>query len=211
MPLYITVIPSRLEISKVEDVLGGMLGELSVRRWMYEDPILVKGFQEYTGREPMNSISWTQSAKRGNLIVNQYDHTAEPHVLIMVYVHDEAGVMFERIFSCVRTVAEELESRHVSWSFISNANIFTVQGENYFPEGLGINHVSMLNESLGRATYGKCHSFTDMQKTISRVDSVQGILVLGTDNGGLSVEQRKSLEIICQGAVKYMAVSEGNI
>ena len=50
-----------------------------------------------------------------------------------------------------------------------------------------------------------------MQKTVSRVESVQGILVLGTDNGGLSMEQRKSLEMICQGVVKYMAVSEGNI
>ena len=119
--------------------------------------------------------------------------------------------MFEKIFSCVRTIAEEFESRHVSWSFISNANIFTLQGENYFPEGLGMNHISILNESLGRATYGKCHFFSDLQRTISTVESVQGILVLGTATSGLSVEQRKSLEVLCQGVVKYMAVSEGNV
>ena len=45
------------------DVLSGFLGDVSVRRFIYEDPVLTTGFREYTGREPMKHISWTQSAR----------------------------------------------------------------------------------------------------------------------------------------------------
>ena len=47
--------------------LGGLLGSVSVRRFLHDDPCLITGYREYTGREPMKQISWNQTAKTGML------------------------------------------------------------------------------------------------------------------------------------------------
>lgn len=57
----VVVAPREAEDQRFADVLSGFLGDVSVRRFIYEDPVLTTGFREYTGREPMKHISWTQS------------------------------------------------------------------------------------------------------------------------------------------------------
>ena len=44
-------------------MLGGFLGELSVNRYLYEDPILTAGYRPYTSGDPMRSIAWKQSVR----------------------------------------------------------------------------------------------------------------------------------------------------
>ena len=46
---------------------GGELGDLSARRFILDDPTMLLGYREYTGREPMKQISWKQTAKVGRL------------------------------------------------------------------------------------------------------------------------------------------------
>ena len=46
--------------------LGGELGMISVRRFLYDDPTMVLGYRDYSGREPLKQISWNQSAKAGS-------------------------------------------------------------------------------------------------------------------------------------------------
>ena len=79
----VVVIPPRCENSNVLRTLGGFLGDISVRRFILEDPLLTVGFREYTGREPMKSISWTQSARVGRPLVKQYDHTVDATVTVL--------------------------------------------------------------------------------------------------------------------------------
>lgn len=47
---------------KTRELLGSFLGDYSVQRYLYEDPVMTAGYREYTGREPMKQISWKQSA-----------------------------------------------------------------------------------------------------------------------------------------------------
>ena len=56
------------------NVLGGFLGDISVRRFIMEDPSLLVGYRDYTGYEPMKKISWIQSAKTGKLMVKHAGH-----------------------------------------------------------------------------------------------------------------------------------------
>ena len=65
----VVVIPPRCQSPALDTALGGFLGDRSVDRFILEDPVLTLGFREYTGREPMKSISWTQSARSGQLMV----------------------------------------------------------------------------------------------------------------------------------------------
>src|SRR5699024_304525 len=81
-------------------------GDLSVRRLLYEEPVLTVGVREYTGREPMKMISWKQSARRGSWMVNQYDYTTEASVMVLLNL-DSPMLTEERAewcFSAARTV-----------------------------------------------------------------------------------------------------------
>lgn len=59
-------------------MLGGFLGELSVNRYLYEDPILTAGYRSYTSGDPMRSIAWKQSVQGQGLMVKKWDYTTEP-------------------------------------------------------------------------------------------------------------------------------------
>lgn len=207
--LVLTVIPSTLSLQPFKEVVGGMLGETSVRRWVYEDPVLTGGFQEYTGREPMKSIAWSQSAKRGKYIVRQFDHTSQSHILVLLKMDCATSEQYELCFSAVRTVAEELERQRISWSFSSNGNIFSLESRSYFPDGLGKAHLYALNEALGRATYGTRQAFLETIRSFSDSygECTQGILVLGIQKNGLSDKENAFLSQLGQGSVKYVQIA----
>ena len=69
----IVVKPRPYPHGEISLLLGGYLGDYSVRNSLFEDPVLTIGFREYTGREPFRSISWTQSAKHNRLLVKQQE------------------------------------------------------------------------------------------------------------------------------------------
>lgn len=102
----IVVAPREISEPEISQVMGSFLGDLSVRRFLYEDPVLTVGFREYTGREPMKMISWKQSARRGSWMVNQYDYTTEASVMVLLNL-DSPMLTEERAewcFSAARTV-----------------------------------------------------------------------------------------------------------
>ena len=82
----IVVAPKPFPQQAVSDVFGGFMGDVSVTRFIMEDPVLTLGFREYTGREPMKMISWTQSARGNGLMVKKYDYTLEPTVSVLLDV-----------------------------------------------------------------------------------------------------------------------------
>lgn len=80
----LTVLPSPLE---AEDFLPDnrqLYGDISVRRFICEDPFLISGAREYSGREPMNSISWSATARAGKLMALNKDHTTSAKILILL-------------------------------------------------------------------------------------------------------------------------------
>ena len=52
---FVTVAPREAEDAGLQDVLGGFLGEISVRRFLHEDQVLTAGYRDYTGREHMKT------------------------------------------------------------------------------------------------------------------------------------------------------------
>lgn len=141
----------------VTDILGGFLGEQSVRKSLMEDPVITIGFREYTGREPFRSISWTQSAKNNRLLVKQYDCTADFSCTILLNTECSKEVrpaLLETCFSVVRTVCEELERKKISYDFCTNGVIAGAMGSwEKVGEGLGTGHLEAVLEGLGRMTF----------------------------------------------------------
>ncbi|MBR2531825.1 MAG: DUF58 domain-containing protein [Lachnospiraceae bacterium] len=168
------IFPSLQEIPGLEDTLGGYLGEISVRRFILEDPILTAGLGEYTGREPMRAINWKQTARSRQTMVNQYDHTSDPSAVVILnlaytvrYAVDRD--LLERTLSCARGVIEALEQRRIRYSLCTNMLTAGSIGEwLYVPEGLGAAHKSAILEGLGRSTLDTAESLTDLLDRVLR-------------------------------------------
>ncbi len=139
-------------------LLGGYLGEFSVEKSLFEDPILTLGFREYTGREPFSSISWTQSARFGTLLVKQQECMSDMTCTVILNTEcrmvKTSGPSLEKCFSMVRSVCEELERKRIPYDFCTNGIIAGAMGNwRTVEEGLGAGHLSTILEGLGRMTY----------------------------------------------------------
>ncbi|MBR5391091.1 MAG: DUF58 domain-containing protein [Clostridia bacterium] len=162
----IIVAPAPAGDPNLPQLLGGFLGDRSVNRFIMEDPVLTLGFRDYTGREPMKSISWPQSARAGRLMVKNYDHTLELTATVLLSAQTEKTdplrlQKLEQCFSLARSVCETLEKKHIPYRFLSN--IVTAGAVSHWSnvgEGLGSAHLSSILEGLGRATYDYVRPFS---------------------------------------------------
>lgn len=172
----IVVLPAPCDIPALTNTLGGFLGDRSVDRYILEDPVLTLGFREYTGREPMKSISWTQSARSGQLMVKKYDYTLELTATVLLNVEcDRTEGWEERLetcFSMARTVCETLEDKRIPYRFVTNAGAAgAIALWSQVSDGLGAGHLSTVLEGLGRATYDPLRPFAHtLEQTVRHVE-----------------------------------------
>ena len=148
----LVIMPDRSRDLKMLQALGGFLGDISVRRFILEDPILTIGFRDYTGREPMKAISWTRTAVTGTMQVKQYDHTAEQNVVVLLNVEGGSEQDLEECFRLTRSVCEELERKKIPYAFRTNGNLPGPVGKVFsLAAGLGGVHLNTILYGLGKA------------------------------------------------------------
>ena len=171
----VVAIPPRVDSPNLDRLLGGFLGDISVRRFIMPDPVLTIGVREYTGREPQKDISWVHSVRARQLLVKQYDHTLELAVTVIMNVETEFVNNIEALeycFSLARSVCEELEKRKIKYSFISNSVAVGAIGRgNDLRDGLGASHLNAVLECLGRGVYFWRDGFEGLlQKALHRAE-----------------------------------------
>ena len=181
----IVVYPQMSEAPEVLDVLGGFLGDASVRRFIMEDPVLTVGSREYTGREPMKTISWPHSVRMGKLMVKQFDYTLEPTASVLLDVEADDGIVgyqetLEECFSIARTVCQELETRGIKYDFLTNAHTTgALSSWSYMGEGLGHRHLLTILEGLGRASYWHTEPFyKTIEKAVALQDGYKSVIII---------------------------------
>ncbi len=127
------------------EVLGGFLGNISVRRFIMEDPSLLVGYREYTGFEPMKKISWTQTAKTNRLMVKLNDYTLDTDVAVAVNLERTYASTndLEKVFELARTACEQLEQMRIPYAFLSNGDLRDL------PQGYGRGHLGAILKSIG--------------------------------------------------------------
>lgn len=154
----VVVMPKRAPIPDIGRLVGDFLGDLSVNRFIFEDPMLTIGFSEYTGQEPLRDISWSQTARMGRTMVKNYDHTVDLSLTILLNVQsanpnsdDDQAV--ETCISMVRSLCETLEEQHIKYSFLTNAiPVGMIGGTDEIEQGNGNRHFFAMMEMLGRLT-----------------------------------------------------------
>ena len=140
-------------------LLGGETGEKSVRRFIFDDPTMLVGYRDYTGREPMKQISWKQTAKVGKLMVRQNDYTTDRVAVVMVNMDSSQRPALESCLKLVRTVCEQLEEKKIPYELMSNGDLLSI------PEGIGRAHLFFILRRLGLS---RLAGFTTFESLVRR-------------------------------------------
>lgn len=157
----IVVLPKKMDIEKEIIPYGDYNGDVSVKRWIIEDPTMIIGIREYTGQEPAKTIHWPLSLKHGDLMVKNFDFTYENNSMIILNVEcsrpywlkiDESVI--ESCISIARGVGEIFYERKIPFGFTTNALIYGFsREENVIHPSSGDLHLSNFLEYLGRISY----------------------------------------------------------
>ena len=175
----VLVYPLRLEDERLKRVLSDILGEVSVRSFLFEDPMLVAGYRDYTGREPFKAISFVQSARSGRLIVKEFDHTREELLNIIFDLGYKGDFEHyfnqqEAAFSIVRTLCEGFEQRGFRYRLITNLASGSGQAVNILHGGTGGGSFARLLEVLGRSSGAASCKTEELLDTAARCCTEEG-------------------------------------
>ena len=153
------VYPQRLRNDALTEALGAYCGELSARRWLIRDPVLTLGIREYTGNEPMHTISWIQTARRGDLTVREFDYTRSLNCCVVFSVHgldSEESELLDRCCGAVRTICEALLASGVEAQVFTNAALSGYPNHAFRSVTAAQNREDDLLEVLARVTGSVC-------------------------------------------------------
>jgi len=170
--------PEKAEGDYISHALGNFLGDISVSRFIAPDPILVTGFSEYTGREPMRDISWPQTLRAGQMMVKKYDYTTELSATVVIsleYLSDTnhklpygAAEQIEKCMSIAYAVCSALDAKKIKYDLYSNMIAHGhASSWDHVPEGYGKAHLSHILEGMGRASLLSSETLDNLVKRVA--------------------------------------------
>lgn len=119
------VYPSILGEDQLPDEALRWQGDVSVRRWIFPDPILINGIRGYQIGDSRKDIHWRASARTGSLQVKTHDYTVFPRLLIVFNIDPEDNFWgqlsekeMEEMEYGIRTVATLC-----NWAIVNNMEV----------------------------------------------------------------------------------------
>ena len=83
------VYPSILAQDELPDQALRWQGDVSVKRWIFPDPILINGIRGYQLGDSRKDIHWRASARTGSLQVKTHDYTVFPRLILLFNIEPE--------------------------------------------------------------------------------------------------------------------------
>lgn len=83
------VYPRLLPLEEIPLPSHSWLGDVTVRRWIMEDPFLIAGVREYRSGDPLNRINWNATARAGKIQVHNREFSSDPRLMIYLNVETE--------------------------------------------------------------------------------------------------------------------------
>lgn len=125
----ITVLPAPLDSDCIDVSPESLSGETVVRRFICPDPFFIAGSREYTGKEPLHSFHWQNTAKRNEPMVYSNEFTTDSKILVILDVGKSGSPLTplrtadsETLIKGVAFVFDELYKNGLSYSFATNSS-----------------------------------------------------------------------------------------
>ena len=87
------VYPPLLAPPELPDTALKWQGDVTARRWILPDPILVTGIRDYRSGDPQRDVHWGATARTGKLQVKQRDYTVSPRAMLFLNCQISANLM----------------------------------------------------------------------------------------------------------------------
>ncbi|NBG88033.1 DUF58 domain-containing protein [Isachenkonia alkalipeptolytica] len=209
----VVVLPKAVELNQELEPYGNYYGDISVNRWIIEDPIINRGLREYTGNEPEKHIHWASSLKTGELLVKNFDYTTDHSAVLVLNTAmskyswgKKDPDKIEKCFSLSRSILEDFEGTGIPYGLASNVGtIHQYFGKTLTDIGYGPGHLRGLLESLGRAEYYSRSSFGDLLRKLRESQDQSRTYVLVTP--GIIEEDLSGLEELRKVAGKVVLIT----
>ena len=88
----IVVYPELKKFSSFEVINNNIQGDNIIKRWIFQDPLYIKGLREYNVEDRMKDIHWPSSLRQNRLMVKEYDFTSEKELVFIL--NAQGGVPF---------------------------------------------------------------------------------------------------------------------
>lgn len=182
----VIILPRRKNIRELIMPFDSLHGAVSVKRWIVDDPLMLRGVREYTGRESQRYIHWPSSLKHQRILVKQFDFTTDRSAMVFLsmessrpYWKDPDVEALEESIITARAVLEELMKERIPAGFSSNGyNAKTDNGGVSFPPGLSPKNLEKYTMLLGKMGVIVSESLETSLKKISRNRSSFQVVVL---------------------------------
>ena len=177
----IVVFPDRLDIPSLSEALADFCGDIAAKRYLIRDPILTAGYREYSGREPMKDIHWLQSARRGELMVREYEYNRQLSVNVILCVSgisplDEKSL--DDACAVTRTICEALLGKGIPLSFFTNALLQHSGKRDIWNIEVAVGHITGLLEGLGRVMNYSCSSVDNLLEFARRKNDTDAAFIV---------------------------------
>lgn len=134
----IFVYPAILKPDEMPDTALKWQGDVTVRRWILPDPILVTGIRAYRSGDPQKDVHWRATARTGSLQVKQRDYTVSPRALLVLncQISDrQMGTALEPKDAEYVEGGVRICASLASWCIRSGVDVgFLTNGESALPE-----------------------------------------------------------------------------
>ncbi len=153
-------------------ISNSILGDNTVKRWIYDDPMYVKGIREYTYGDRMKDIHWNSSLKNNKLLVKDYDFTSDREVVIILNTQYKRPLWMEidpqgidRGCEIAAAVAEEFLNLGIATGIWSNSHIISYYGDLLDKVPPSLKGINGILEFCGRIGYMPKTDFYDYLKS----------------------------------------------
>lgn len=178
----LTIYPRLPDVRSSLIPANSMQGDILVRRWIIEDPLMISGAREYVTSDDFRSINWKATAKHGKLKVNKYDFTADKKIMLLfnmdacgdLWKGFEPAVIESSIEVCA-SVAAELVKDGIPVGLATNAICAGNMTFGNMEPGTGEKHLSDILEMLARIQYYCRFKFIEL------LENVMGSISWGTE------------------------------
>lgn len=194
-------------------------GEVSVKRWIIDDPSIIMGIREYTTSDPFNKIHWPSSAKFNHLMVKNYDFTSSQKAMVLLNVETSKpfwvrieGKKIEKLIEIGASVSNELIDAGIATGIFTNAALsgyYSRQG-NFVNPSCSENQMNQILELLSRAVYSIQEPFEDLLLKVLQYPQhgIKYIIIT-------SIMTNEMAELICSIAgtneIAVMSISRENL
>lgn len=154
----IVVYPKIISLGAFNIESNNLQGESIIKRWIYEDPIFIKGIREYNVEDRMKDIHWPTSLRMDKLMVREYDYSSDRELVVIL--NAQGGIPF---YKCID---EEVIEKGISIA-ISIINEISKMG---LPVGMWTNgNIAFYNNEFKNKIEPYVNSFEKILELCGRI------------------------------------------